>query len=425
MIALVAAAMLHWIVLNDIHFNPYNSGPPARRGADTNLALLDESVDEMRRRVPDATVIIVGGDFLAHHFPAWARRAHRDPYAAGIDTMRTIASKLDTAFPKAQFLFAVGNNDDPCGDYRSEADGAYNAAVARIFEPLVNRHGASPGFVDAYSRGAYYTAALPNGLRGVVTNSVFWSFFYRGSCQVNVHDPGGKEMQWLGKTLSNGHNVVIMHMPPGYDPESTTDAHRLLAVPYLRQRYDADFRRLLEQDHDHVPFAIAGHMHRYDFRVPSGVPIFMGSSLSPIYHNEPAFFRLDVEGETIHDIVPYTYDPDVGWLPQQSFDTMFGVSAFTAPELDALSARIASDPGVRSRWMQAYDVWGYYMDDVTTHRWQTYRCAQIAFGDAYARCAGTYVRSVLNLVVFGVLLIIVVVSAGVLIVTWRRPTPSS
>ncbi len=425
MIAVLAAVMLHWLVLNDIHLNPYDAGPPAGRSEDTNIALFDSSVDEMKRRVPDASVIVIAGDLLAHSFPARARRAHRDPYAAGVDTIRTIASTLDKAFPNAQFVVAVGNNDDPCGDYRSEAGGTYNAAVARIFEPLVNRRGASPGFIGAYTRGAYYTAALPNGLRGVVANSVFWSFFYRGSCQSTVRDPGGKEMQWLAQTLSSGADVLVMHMPPGYDPESTTDAQRLLAVPYLRPHFDTALRTLLAEHRDNVPFAIAGHTHRYDFRVPSGVPMFVGSSLSPVYRNEPAFFRLDIDGRTLRNIVPYTYDPDLGWLPQQSFDAMFGVNAFTAPELEALSRRIAFDPAVRDRWMQAYDVWGYMMNDVTTHRWQTYRCAQIAFGEHYAHCAGTYVRSVTNLVVLAVLLIIVVVAAAVLIVTWRHPTRSS
>jgi sphingomyelin phosphodiesterase acid-like 3 len=424
-IAILAALVMHWLVLNDIHLNPYDSGPPASRGEDTNTALFDTAVDEMRRRVPDAQVIVVGGDLLAHHFSTLAHRAHRDPYAAGVSTVAGIASKLDKAFPNAQFLFAVGNNDDPCGDYRSEAGGPYTRVIARIFAPLVNRHGASPGFVNAYSQGAYYSSALPGGMRAVVTNSVFWSFFFRGSCQVGVRDPGGKEMQWLAQTLAHGENVVIMHMPLGYDPESTTTAHRLLAVPFLRTEYDSRIRKLFANDRERVPFAIAGHTHRYDFRVPGGVPMLVAASLSPIYHNLPAFFELDVEGDTLRDVIPYTYDPALGWIKQQSFDAMFGVTSFTAPELGTASQRIASDPEIRSRWIQAYDVWGYYIGDVSDHRWQTYQCAEIAFGDSYARCAGTYVQSVMNVVAGAAGLIVAVIAATLIFVTWRNATPSS
>ncbi len=424
MIAVLAAVVLHWLVLNDIHLDPYDPGPPASRGEDTNTALFDSAADEMRRRVPDAKVIVIGGDLLAHHFATLAHRAHRDPYAAGVSTVGSIASKLGATFPNAQFLFAVGNNDDPCGDYRSEAGGPYTRAVAHLLAPLVNRNGASPGFINAYSHGAYYTSALPGGMRAVVTNADFWSFFFRGSCQVSERDPGGKEMQWLTQTLASGENVVVMHMPVGYDPESTTTAHRLLAVPFLRSEYDSRLRTLFADDRAHVPFAIAGHTHRYDFRVPGGVPMLVAASLSPIYHNSPAFFELDVEGDTIRDVIPYTYDPELGWIKQQSFDEIFGVTSFTAPELQTLSERIASDPQLRKRWIQAYDVWGFYIGDISDHRWQTYRCAQIAFGAAYARCAGTYVQSVMNVVAGGAALIVAIVAAALLFVTWRRATPS-
>ncbi len=424
MIALLAAATLHWLVLNDIHLDPYDTGPPAMRGDDTNVALFDSSIEAMRARVPDASVIVIGGDLFAHHFSTLAHRAHQDPYAAGINTARQIATKLDKAFPRAQFIIAVGNNDDPCGDYRSEAGGPYNREIARIFAPLVNRHGASPAFAGDYTRGAYYTASLPDGMRAVVTNSVFWSFFFRGSCQVKARDPGAREMRWLERTLATGKNVVVMHMPPGYDPQSTTVAHRILAVPFLRARFDTELRSVFEQDRANVPFAIAGHTHRYDFRLPGGVPMLVAASLSPIYHNDPAFFRLDVDADGLHDIVPFTDDEDMGWMRQQSFDQMFGTTAFTAPQLDTLSQRIASDPELRDRWIEAYDVWGYRVGDVTNNRWQTFRCAQIAFGDAYARCAGTYVQSVMNLIFAAIAATVVVIAGALLYVTWRRATPS-
>ena len=70
-------------------------------------------------------------------------------------------------------------------------------------------------------------------------------------------------------------------------------------------------------------------------------------------------------------------------------------------------------------------MWGYYVGDVTDNRWQTYRCAQVAFGDDYARCAGTYVKSVMNLLLAAAAVIVLVVMAALLFVIWRRATPSS
>ena len=392
-IAVLAAVVMHWLVLNDVHLNPYDRATYAPYGQDTNPWLFEQSVEAMRKSVPDASVVIVGGDLLAHRFPALARDAHADPYRAGLETTSTIAHALARAFPHAQFLFAVGNNDDPCGDYRSETGGPYLRDVASVLEPLVNHAGASPGFKASYERGGYYSASLPGGMRAVVLNSVLWSFVYRGSCQSRSRAPGEAEMAWLRPLLQQGDNVVVMHMPPGFDPESTTVAHRVLAVPFLASRYDDELRSLFVHDRSHVAFALAGHTHRYDFRAPGGVPMLLASSLSPVYRNAPAFYRLDVDGDELHDVVPYTFDRWSGeWTQQTSFDAMFGTRSFSRADLVALSDRLTDDPALRARWIEAYDVWSSRIADIT-RRWQTFRCAQVAVGAAYGSCAGTTRRS--------------------------------
>ena len=104
---------------------------------------------------------------MAHNFQRLVglNDAGSAPSGVGLKVMRDIAQRFASTYPKARFAIVLGNNDDPCGDYRSEAEGAYNASVARVLEPLVNRHGASPGFIADFTRGAYYTASLPNGMR--------------------------------------------------------------------------------------------------------------------------------------------------------------------------------------------------------------------------------------------------------------------
>jgi hypothetical protein len=424
-IAIFAAAVMHWLLINDIHLDPFDGDSAPVYAEDTNPALFDETVSAMRKTVPDAQVVIIGGDFLAHHFPESAKRAGQDPYAAGRATIAQIARKLDRAFPHAQFLIAVGNNDDPCGDYHSEAGGQYNRDIARLFDPLVDRNGAAPGFQSEYVRGGYYTANLPGGLRGVVVNSVFWSFVFRGSCQVHAHDPGGAEMSWLSSTLASGDNIIVMHEPPGYDPQSTTIAHRILAVPFLSPQYDSQLRALLSQNRSRIPFAIAAHTHRYDFRVPGGVPMLIGSSVSPIYRNNAAFFRLDVEGRTLKDVTPYSLDPDSDeWIRHPSFDAMYGMPSFSGADLVSLSEHIAADPQLREKWIEAYDVWSYRMGDVRDHRWEVFRCAQIAFGGDYGLCADVPRGSIGAIAVAGVVIIVAAV-AGLIVLRRRRvPRPS-
>lgn len=421
MIAIFAAVAMHWLVLNDIHLNPYDRRQHVPYAQDTNPWLFHQALEQMHRTDPDARVIVLGGDLLAHHFPALARDARENPYTAARSTVRSIAQQLNAAFPKAQVLLAIGNNDDPCGDYHSETGGPYAADIAAMFEPLVNRGGASPHFVRDYVRGGYYTAMLPNGMRAVVLNSVLWSFVYRGPCQTHGRHAPADEMTWAASELSAGSNVVVMHMPLGFDPQSTTYTHRIVAVPFLSEYYDRRLRAIFAHDRSHVAFAVVGHTHRYDFRVPGGVPMLVASSLSPVYRNSPAFYELDVDERGLRDVVPFTFDrSESGWTREPSFDALYGTSAFDAPQLAQLHDRISSDPAVRERWIEAYDAWSWRVGDVSDHRWQTFACAQTAFGKAYGTCAGTTKRSYAALVALAIAVIGVLLAVFTILRLRRR-----
>jgi hypothetical protein len=407
-----AALMLqHWVMVTDIHLNPF--AETARpRGQDTSRELWSETLREMHAVDGDAPVVVVGGDFLAHQFASLARVAGQNPQQAGIATMRGIATDLRRAFPHAQFLITLGNNDDPCGDYVSDVGGPYLAALARIFAPLVNAHGAAPQFASSFVRGGYYTVRLPiRGERGIVLNSIFWSVAYHGSCYGGSRNPGGDEMNWLRPLLSSGKSIVLMHIPPGYDPSSTALVHRVVAIPFLGTGFDAELVSLFARDRSHVAFALAGHTHRYDFRIPGGVPMLIASAVSPVYRNNPAFYELEVGTDgNLHDVVPFVYDPfSEVWQREASFDAMYGINGFTTANLRKVSDAIQRSPTVRSTWSEAYSVWSWRVDDVGQHYWPVYWCAQIEFGFGYARCAQTQKRTAL-LLGFGAIVV-----AGVIV----------
>jgi hypothetical protein len=409
---LLAALMLQrWVMVSDIHLNPFATTTFVR-GQDTTPELWRATVREMHAVDGDAQVVIVGGDFLAHQFGSLARTAGQNPNDAGIAAMRGIASDLRRAFPHAQFLVTLGNNDDPCGDYRSDVGGSYLAALARIFSPLVNARGAAPQFASSFVRGGYYTVGLPiRGERGIVLNSVFWSFAYSGGCLGHSRNPGGEEMTWLRPILGSGKNVVLMHIPPGYDAATTAGIHRFAAVPFLGNAYNAELLSLFAQDRAHVPFALAGHTHRYDFRIPGGVPMLIASAVSPIYRNNPAFYELDVNADGgLHDVVPFIYDPFAEvWERKQSFDSMYGIDGFIASDLRKASASIERDPSVRARWAAAYDAWTWGLDDIGQYPWRVFWCAQTELGTGYPRCAQTQRRTAVLFAAAAVVAVAVIV----------------
>jgi hypothetical protein len=395
---LLATVLQHWLVVNDIHLNPYSKAGVVR-GSDTTSELWRETLPAMRADVPNPSVVLLGGDMLAHHFPTVAAEAHVPVETAVLATNARIARDLGALYPRAQFLVAQGNNDDPCGDYKSETDGAFQRALARIWEPLVNRNRAAPDFPAQFARGGYYTTRLPfKGGQAIVLNSVFWSIVYTGGCLSRPHDPGRTELAWLDHTLSalpgNANAIVLMHIPPGYDAESTMIAHRFLAVPFLNGGAERQFLQTMQTHGGAIREIFGAHTHRYDFRIASGVPIFIASSVSPVYNNNPAFFDVTVdERGAIVDIVPYAYHLfDGSYQREPSFRSMYGIKAFNATTLRAIAQRIRTDDATRDIWKSAYDMWSWRVGDLDDD-YVPFACAQTELGAGFAACAQTSKRT--------------------------------
>ena len=319
--------MQRWVLVNDIHLDPFGSEPALYHETDTSPKLWRSAVEAMHARFGDARVVFVGGDLLAHHWGELAAHAELDPTQAGLDTERGIVRDLGSAFPHAQFLFALGNNDDPCGDYRSETGGAYLTELGTIFAPLVQRNGAAPDFVGEFRRGGYYESTLPNGERVLVLNSVFWSFVYRGACESNPAGAGSSELAWLNAALaqlpSGTRAITLMHVPPGYDGYSTTLLRNVWPVPFFHADDNRAFLATFAQHRAHIAFALAAHTHHFGVRLPSDVPMFVGSSISPVNDNTPAFYELDVAADgDLASITPFVYDPNSGAWRTAALETL-------------------------------------------------------------------------------------------------------
>ncbi|HEX8828750.1 MAG TPA: hypothetical protein VF778_11605 [Xanthobacteraceae bacterium] len=388
-----------WLAVSDIHLNIFDRSPQPRfYGHDANLALFESALAEMKRTVPNPPVVLLPGDFLMHRFAFnVGRNRAGTPDEAGIATMAAIASAFGRAFPRAQFVITLGNNDAPCGDYRSADGSAYLAAVARIWEPLVNRGGTAPTFLESFVRTGSYTAALRmRKLRMVVLNTIPFSSEYAGNCGGDRSQAVSDELLWLQTTLRTtppgSRNIAIMHIPPGVDVAATEYAHGFLAWPFLKAAYNSSLVTILSSASNHVVFAVAGHAHRFDFRLAGDVPIVVLGSISPIYYNNPAFYTMRISpGGSLKDVDVVSFDElTQEWLAARSFDHTWGINRIDAAALASLHARLAADPAVRDRWQaQAYGwpsqrvwrpTWG--------RRWRIPWCAQTVLTSGFDECAG-------------------------------------
>jgi hypothetical protein len=410
--------MTKWLVVNDIHLQAFFREQSPIGAGDTTPYLWKQSVAAMRAFVPGARVVVLGGDELAHDWRSLAREHGASPETSAIAATREIASDLDAAFPHAQFLVALGNNDDPCGDYRSDTSGAYLDTLERIWEPLVDRAGAAPAFRTQFLRGGYYSSRLPNGEEAIVLNSVFWSPFYQGGCESKPVDAGAAELGWLNDTLAtlpaSGRAMLLMHVPPGYDPQSTMMTRDFYAVPFLTAAANGGLLDAVARHEPKIAFAIGAHTHRYDFRIVSDVPMLIASSISPVYRNSPAFYELDIDADgSLHDVVPYVYTFNRDRYERKlSFDEAFNVPAFDTASLRAIAQRIRTDAATRAAWQQGHDVWGA----PSRGPWLPNACAQTELSDGFAPCAGVRTRELLAAAV----LIAIVAGLLAVVVTLRR-----
>ncbi|MGA8533237.1 MAG: hypothetical protein WB615_03925 [Candidatus Tumulicola sp.] len=408
-----------WLVASDIHLDPLDRRrDPSLFGSDTNLTLFRSALSEMKRAVPNPAVVLLPGDFFAHDFARVVRR-HGDGSSAddeGVRTMRSIATAFARAFPHARFALALGNNDTPCGDYRTEFGTPYMAAVARAWAPLVNRNGAAPGFAASFARSGHYTMLLPvRHLQLVVIDDVPLAALYLGNCATFRSNGVENELSWLQTALSGAppgmRSVVMMHIPPGYDAMATEETRGFVPWPFLETTADVALLSILSAPSNRVAYALAGHAHRFDFRLDGGVPIFVFGSISPIYHNNPTFYALDVGSDgSLRDARIYAFDEwTQAWQPPRSFDAKWRETNLGAAALARIHARLGDDAAMRrawdaassgwpSNWHNAWGLWGV--------SWRTPWCAQTNLATGFAGCAGltgrvTLLRIALMLAVAG------------------------
>jgi predicted phosphodiesterase len=387
-----------WLVVSDVHYMPYGrsgrSKAPSPDGSDTNGPLLDSMFAELARTEPDPPVVIIAGDFLGHGFPA----------AHAAETMAYLARRFDRAYPRAQFVITLGNNDSSCGDYESTTDGAFLRATARAWAPLVDRHGAAPDFVRTFSHDGGYVASLPRaGLRAVVVNDVYDTLRYRNAC--GTGNPAATSLANLTDELARApkhdRTWLVMHVPPGIDAYSTAHlGHRLFDVPFMRPGARERLLQLIGAPEDRVTLVVAGHTHHFSFRLSDAnhagrdVPILIAPSISPIFGNAPSFLTLDVATDgTVRNVAETSY-LDGAWRRLGDLAGQ-GVASFTAPELVRYAGRLERDPALRATYVTLYAGGGEI--EIDDRDWPIYRCAiaRLTLAD-FRACADTGGLSVLT-----------------------------
>ncbi len=345
----LSALAAPWLVISDIHFNPGDTSPTiAHIGQDSNDALVKSMIAEAVSVDHDAPVVVITGDLLAHHFPA-------GPLAA--QTAADLAHRFDLAFPHAQFILALGNNDSACGDYETTPGDAFLQSVATAWEPLVDRGGAAPDFLASFPKFAGYTTHLPFG-RAVIADDTFWSPKYRDACDPKgvTSDASIDAFTAAVNAPSSGATWIVLHIPPGVDGFSAMGGAP--ASPFLRSAAESAFERAAASRTANVTLVLAAHIHRFSYRFSSETagaarPVLVAPAISPIYGNNPSFLTLDVGANgVVADVTEFALH-GTDWKREGSSMDL-GARAITTDTLRGLQTRLSGSRQLRSTFLDLY-----------------------------------------------------------------------
>ena len=425
-VPLAARAADPWLFVNDVHFDRTSTdAEPITEGGDTNAALLDSLLREMHRIAPDPPVIVMAGDFLAHHFKS----------QTAVPTMVELARRFDRAFPHAQFLIALGNEDSPCGDYAVPANSSFLRAVTTAWAPLVNRNGAAPDFKRTFVHYGFYTAKLPlSNVRAVVVDDAFWSALYHDGCRAGGNPTMRSLAELAAAVPASGteRRWLVMHIPPGVDAQSTvTRAHHLAIVPFLRPSPRDDVLRLIADPARRIELVITGHVHRFGYRIidrgsAAPVPLLVSPAVSPVFGNLPSFLTADVAPNGVirnleeHSLVDRRWQ-DIGGLGT------LGVSEFSGRALLELQRRLERDPALRDKFGALY-MGDSREREIDAEHWRPYWCAASEFtSTGFRDCLDEGGFSFLTrrgVVVVGAaivgILVAIAASVGIIVLVLRR-----
>ncbi len=412
-----------WLFTSDWHFNPYDDPklvsalvrepashwhailarspkPISPYFQDTNFALFESALAAMHAVAPNPPVILIGGDTLAHHFRdnffKFEPSAPEKLFEEFVDKdFVFLALEFNRAYPHAQFLITLGNNDGYCGNYKSTPRSPFLAHLAAAWDPLVDRNETAPGFVRDFSNAGYYVASLPSqpAIPALVLNSVFWSEFYDNACGVRGSDPGSAELTWLSSHLSQPHPLLLTHIPFGVDEYASWRKNE--PVPLYKVTYTKRLLKIFAARGIGPTAFVIGHIHHATFEIaPTGIGALGAMiipSITPSQGNNPAFVLAVVRpsrpaiADTTTYVLPLGSSSPV-WTKLYSFDEAYGLTAFDAPNLLRLQAQMAKSEAVRRRFFD------YYNSASATatpppERWPWYWCGHVHLTPPpYARC---------------------------------------
>lgn len=439
--------MAHFLVLTDIHFNPFSSCPLNQpncqialklknSGADewitifndegnhklssyyqdASYSLLESSLKESKKLTQQfkPTFIMNPGDFLAHNFCEQYATYTGDQSPMGCDvfarkTMKFLATELQKTFPNIPLYAALGNDDAYTGDYSIQPAGRFLSETAITWSSFFKNQENKINFLKQFLYAGYYEITPPNSLndRIIVLNTT--PFSPKATSHSNLNQIALAEFNWLNRRLQSAqifHRKVwiVLHIPVGIDVYASQKANKVFS--YWRKPYTKIFLQLLQQYDGVVNGIFAGHAHMDMFNVidePDGKKIaqIVSPSISPIFGNNPGLKMFSYNMQNFQTTDFKVFDLNIGieagiaaWHQEYDFDKTY--SAQTNANKHWLTLQNHLNQLAHSKSFKNGNYASIYQHDYTTsssqdspilHQYKNYWCEVTNLeGGNYERC---------------------------------------
>jgi sphingomyelin phosphodiesterase acid-like 3 len=394
--ALVRAAPVEWTRI----FESSQVTGYGQFGKDSNYNLLVSALRHAALAAPEADLILLAGDWLAHGFADtyYEYAGDRDPRGLYEFTDKTIAfvtQRIREQFPHTPIYPALGNEDSYCGDYQLQPKGEFLRRTADTWKTLFHNGSNERAFMQTFPTGGYYAVSAPGTPkhRVVVLNTVFFSANYRNQCGDPKDDPAGDEIRWLAAQLKDAAAKeervwLLYHIPPGIDAFSTADVTSgNTVVSFWQAGYLESFLALLDQYRNTIAFTLAGHTHTDEFRLAldggTGRSLFLvvTPAISPIFANNPGLQVLSYDRKTFSVLDYTTHQLDLAagplqhWKEEYRFSRAYGLFPVDARTLQTLFRSLHKDAQSRAMYIRYYNVSSPASPVITEQTWPIYWCA--------------------------------------------------
>lgn len=366
-------AQTHFIVLTDIHFDPFTTcyksherpcaiikklqrAPvkewPAIFAAadtqvpvyreDTNYPLLISSLTAAKEAAATAKArfVLILGDFLSHdnrhYYKQYAQDKTRAGYQAFVNkTLQFLTEELDRTFPSLDVYTLPGNNDSDRSDYYVAPHGPFLQTLATHWSGLIKNNDNRTAMRQEFPAGGYYAVdILPQkNMRLIMLNSVLFSTKAKGN---HLKQAANDELDWLHAELiqakKNNQRVLIgMHIPEGIDVYSSIHIHLFRLIEFWQTEFSQRFEAELKQFSADITGIFVGHLHADWFQVQRfddfhEIPILGTPSISPIFGNNPGFkiYSYSAQSRQIDDFITYYYPMSEGkWKVEYHFSQVY------------------------------------------------------------------------------------------------------